>query len=282
VDEDFPWFFVIQRQNRSGASRGTRFASEFGGNDSDNSIHGCRQMMSHRSFIKTLVCFVALGASVAHAAPVTENVVFGNLGSTASDPFTTFATAQVGSTVSGSTGNSFAVPFVTGTNPEFLKFKSVVFALGDVAPENDALVKLVADSSGSPTGSVLASAQQTLGPNGQYTFGMGLVQLAASTTYWITLEAAGAASGNYFTWLGSNAAVAPSAQNSSGYSYPGNSKSNTDGAGWITNNVISNLSISVQAVPEPSTYALAAIGAGVAGLMSWRRRKVAADAAAAG
>ncbi|MEY3203885.1 MAG: hypothetical protein RLZZ21_216 [Planctomycetota bacterium] len=239
-------------------------------------------MMSHRSFIKTLVCFVALGASVAHAAPVTENVVFGNLGSTASDPFTTFATAQVGSTVSGSTGNSFAVPFVTGTNPEFLKFKSVVFALGDVAPENDALVKLVADSSGSPTGSVLASAQQTLGPNGQYTFGMGLVQLAASTTYWITLEAAGAASGNYFTWLGSNAAVAPSAQNSSGYSYPGNSKSNTDGAGWITNNVISNLSISVQAVPEPSTYALAAIGAGVAGLMSWRRRKVAADAAAAG
>ena len=233
-----------------------------------------------RSFVLAIACLVALSASAARSAPTTENVVFGNLGSTASGAVTPLSAAQVGSTVQGENGFSLAVGFTTGTNADFLKLTSVVIGLGDVTPYNDALLKLVADSSGNPSGSVLASKALSTGPNGKYTFDLGVVPLSAGTTYWVTLEAVDASAPNFFNWLNNTATVDASVQNGSGYSLAGGRSNDGTGGGWVNFAGGSKLAISVQAVPEPSTYALAAIGAGVAGLMSCRRRKVAVDAAA--
>ena len=237
-------------------------------------------MISRRSFVRTIACFVALSAMAAHAAPLTD-VVFGNLGANGTNAIDSGNVAQMGSTVLGQSGNRFAVAFTTGSDSNYLKLQSVVLGLGDISPFSTAILKLVADNGGSPTGSLLATTSREVQANGLYSFGLGTVPLTASTKYWVTLEANDAAAPSTFSWLRGDAPASPTGLNGSGYSFPANGgmRSQNDGP-WTVNAGADTLSISIQAVPEPSTYALAAIGAGVAGLMSCRRRKVAVDAAA--
>lgn len=216
-----------------------------------------------------------LACGSAQAAPLTD-VVFSNLGNDATLPLDSGNVAQVGSTVSGSSGNKFAVAFTTGTNPDFLKLQAVSLGLGDIEPFSTAVLNLVADNAGLPTGSPLGSASLLVQANGIYTFGLGLIQLTETTTYWVTLEAQDASSPNVFSWLRGNPPGTPSGVNGSGYTFPvdGGMRNENDG-GWTANGGAETLSIAVQAVPEPSTYALAAVGLGLAGILRARRRKMA-------
>lgn len=238
-------------------------------------------MLSRGTCLRLLTCVVALGVSAAHAAPLTD-VVFGNLGVSGTNAIDSGNVAQIGSTVSGSSGNKFAVAFTTGANNSYLKLQSVVLGLGDISPFSTAILKLVADNGGLPTGSLLATTSQEVQSNGLYSFGLGIVPLNASTKYWVTLEANDPSAPSTFSWLRGDPAASPVGLNGSGYTFPANGgmRSQNDGS-WTVNASADTLSISIQAVPEPSTYAMAAIGAGVAGLTGWRRRKGAADAAAA-
>lgn len=228
-------------------------------------------MTSRHSVVQTLACLVALGVSAAHAAPVTD-VVFGNLGSSASGAVTPLGSSQVGSTVEGETGYSLAVGFTTGASEDFLKLTSVVIGLGDVTPFNNALLSLVSDSGNSPSATVLASKTMSTGANGKYTFDLGLVPLSPSTTYWVTLAAVDSAAPNFFSWLVNTDAISASGLNGSGYSFAGARSNDGTGAGWVNFGSGSTLAISVQAVPEPSAYALAALGLVAVGFVRSRRR----------
>lgn len=220
-----------------------------------------------------IASLAVLCSTVAWSAP--PDVVFGNLGPAGTNSLDTGSIAQVGSTISGSAGSQYATAFVTGTNPNFLKLQKISLGLGDVPTYSSAQVSLVADNAGSPTGSVLGSATQGLGPNGIFAFNFGTVSLSPSTTYWVKVLDPSAAAPSYFSWLRNLDDVAPIGQNGSGYSFPGggSQRSLDGGTSWSSYSSGASLAISIQAVPEPSTYALAGIGIAAAGLMRWRRRQ---------
>ena len=225
-----------------------------------------------RLFSAAIAALAFFSTAAAHAAPLTD-IVFGNLGSSGTDALDSGNVAQIGSTVSGSSGNRFAIAFVTGSNSSFLKLQSVVLGLGDIAPFSTAILNLVNDNSGSPTGSTLATDSLEVQSNGLFTFGLGNVSLAANTKYWVTLEAQNPTAPSTFSWLRGDTPASPTGLNGSGYTFPtdGGMRSQNNGA-WTVRADASTLSISITAVPEPSTYALAGIGVAAAGLMGWRRR----------
>jgi len=208
------------------------------------------------------------------AAPLTD-VVFGNMGSSGTNALDSGNVAQIGSTTQGDSGNRFAVPFTTGADADFLKLTSITLGLGDISPFSTAILNVVADNAGAPTGSSLATQSLEVQANGLYTFGLGLVQLTANTTYWVTLEAQNADAPNFFSWLRGDVPGSPVGVNGSGYTFPGGGRRSQNGGAWTVNAGADTLSISVSAVPEPSTYALAAVGLGVAGFVRTRRRKAA-------
>jgi hypothetical protein len=231
--------------------------------------------MKFRLVLSALVAGL-LASSTVQAAPVVDNVVFGNMGPTGSDPLDSGNVAQMGSTVSGSSGNKFAVAFTTGTLSNFLKIQSVTLGLGDISPFSTAILNLVADNSSSPTGSTLATQSLLVQANGLYTFGLGTITLAPSTTYWVTLEADNPTAPSTFSWLRGDPTSSPTGQNGSGYTFPSNGGMRSqNGGSWTVNSGADTLSINVSAVPEPSTYALAAVGLGLAGFIRARRRRVA-------
>lgn len=230
--------------------------------------------MKFRIALSVLVAGVFACGSVL-AAPLTD-VVFGNLGSSGTNAVDTGDTAIVGSSVVGQLGNQYAVAFTTGSNASYLTLQSITMGFSDVAPLSTALLEVVEDNAGLPTGTVKASGSQLLGSTGLYTFSLGGVALNPNSTYWVTLAAQNATEPNQFNWLRNLAADTFAGQNGSGYDVPGAIyvRRQVDGGTW--NNFTSSggtLSMSVQAVPEPSTYALAAVGLGVAGLVRARRRK---------
>jgi len=232
-------------------------------------------MNSIRSFAASVACLVAFGVSAAHAAPLTD-LVFGNLGASGTTALDSGNVAQVGSTVSGQDGNKYAIAFTTGTDSNYLKLQSVVLGLGDIAPFSTAILNLVADNAGLPTGSLLGTSSLQIGSNGLFSFGLGTISLAGNTKYWVTLEAQGASDPSTFSWLRGDPFSSPVGLNGSGYTFPtdGGMRSQNGGP-WGINAAVNTLSINIQAVPEPSTYAMAAMGAGVAALCGWRRRKAA-------
>lgn len=226
-----------------------------------------------RSTLRLLAAACCLAVGSAHAAPVTD-IVFGNLGSAGTNALDEGSVAQIGGTVPSGNGDKYAIAFTTGSNTDYLKLNSVTLGLGDVSPFSTAILKIVADNAGSPTGSQLATQSLVVGANGLYDFSLGAVTLSANTQYWVTLEAQDPGNPSFFNWLRNADTVSPTAQNGSDYSFPtGGSMRNLNNAGWSNYASGAQLSISVHAVPEPSTYALAAAGLGVAGLVRARRRK---------
>jgi hypothetical protein len=220
-----------------------------------------------------IASLAVLCATVANSAPPTD-VVFGNLGASGTNSLDSGSIAQVGSTIAAAPGNQFATAFVTGTDANFLTLTAINLGLGDVPVYSSAKVSLVADNEGSPTGTVLGTQTLGLGPNGMFSFNVGILPLSANTKYWVKVEDPTASDPSYFSWLRNLGDVSPSGQNSSGYSFPadGAMRSLTGGSSWSAYGSGSTLALSITAVPEPSTYALAGIGVVAAGLMRWRRR----------
>lgn len=244
---------------------------------------------------------IALSSSATQATPITDTV-FGNLGanSIGSPDFTN--TAVVGSNNPSSAGFRYAIPFTTGGNFWNLEVRDVYLGLTDIpAAASTAVLKIVTNSgSNTPTTSVLATASGVVAAGeGVYQFtplsSGSSVKLAKNTTYWVTLEAENPNT-NSFNWArtGDQSGdpivdpFGPTVQNSSGYTYPQfgsggsaySAMSSSNNAAWIRNGTPPNggangFSISITAVPEPSTYALAAAGLGLAGVLRARLRKAA-------
>jgi hypothetical protein len=126
------------------------------------------------------------------------------------------------------------------------------------------------DDGGSP-GTLFAASTNTntLGTdtNGALvTWSFNNVLMNPSTNYWIVPS-------TDLNWNFRSSFVAfPTQQNSSGYGYAGAYESSNGGTSWATVDGGAAYAVSVQAVPEPSTYAMAAAGLAMAAFASWRRR----------
>lgn len=222
-------------------------------------------MTSCRSLITSLACLVAVSVPAAvHAAPLTD-VVFGNLGTSGTSAVSNTAT-DVGELVDGLVPYFIAQGF-TASGPN-LNVQSIAASL--FGQSSAATMNIYSSVDGKPGSVLFTSSTVTVGAKSTYVFPFSGAVLSSGVSYWVVPSSPAEVS-----WYLASAG-APTAQNGSGYSFVG-TKESPDG--W-PNVGIQSYSLSIQAVPEPSTYAMAAIGAGVAGLMGWRRRKVAADTAA--
>jgi hypothetical protein len=227
-------------------------------------------------FIRSLGVAATLAAVTLCSYNARAEIVFGNLGASGTGQLDPGSVAQVGSTVAAQPGNQYAIAFTTGTNPLYLTLTNVGVGVGDVEPYATAMLSLLADNAGSPTGSLLASGTSLLGPNGVLNFSMGSVSLAANTKYWVTLQDIDASSGSYFSWLRNVDDIAPSGLNSSGYTFPsgGSLQSTNGGTSWSNYPSGAKLGITIEAVPEPSSIVMAGFGiTGLAMLERTRRRR---------
>lgn len=228
--------------------------------------------MNFRLVLSALVAGV-IGSGIVQAAPLTD-VVFGNLGSSGTNSLTPT------STLVGPAANEIwlAQGFNTGTSAS-LSLSSIALGLATIVESSTTTVSVYSNNSGAPGTLLFTSSPVTITGSTQstYVFPFSGATLTASTDYWIVPNSGVA-------WFQStnvpSGAATPAAQNGSGYSYLGTIESDTvdivpgswGGAGSIRYSV----SLQAVAVPEPTTYALAAIGLGVTGFVRARRRKVAA------
>lgn len=209
---------------------------------------------------------VALGI-VAGPARVQAETVFGNLGVSGTGALSSSGSDMVPI-------YSAAVGFTTGTSSDTLKLESITLGLFyDNFATQSFTLKLYQDNAGAPGALAFTSSASLIGVKDSYSFSFGQEQLASSTTYWIVPDES-------LFWYGPSPASAPVAFNGSGYVAAGTVASTDNRATWTATPEINFYSVSVQAVPEPSTYVTAAIGFGVAGLMGWRRRKGLVDVSA--
>lgn len=220
--------------------------------------------MKIRSVLSAAIaCLLTIGASGVSRA----DVVFGNLGSS--------GTGALGGTntdisPSGDVAG-LAQGFSTGAaSASTLTVQSITLGLFGAtipAPPVPASVGIYADISGVPASTALfTSSTLNIQETDRYTFAFSSAVLQPNTTYWV-IPTAG------ISWHINTPGSTPTAQNGSTYSYAGTLELPTGVSPSWQEAGLQRYSVSITAVPEPSTYALAAIGIGVAGLVRARRRK---------
>lgn len=222
-------------------------------------------MFARRSFSASFAAGVAvciLGLAVCSVAPaaIVSNVVFGNLGVSGTGAITNTNTNI------GPVAGYFIAQGFTAASPK-LEVTSIKLGLfgGDPIPVS-ATIGIYADNFGVPAPSALyTSAVTSVGAKNLYEFSFTSAQLTNGSSYWVIPQQA--ANLSWYT-----ASPVPAGQNSSGYVFTQTLEYDDNGeANWVS--APSNrYSVSIQAVPEPPTYALAAIGSGIFGLVNWRRR----------
>jgi hypothetical protein len=199
-------------------------------------------------------------------SPVHAEVVFGNLG-----PNGTALLSDSGSDFGPSAASLkvLAQGFTTGTDSAFLTMQSISLgAFYDNVTTQNFTVALYSNGGGNNPGSLIATSNATpVGAKGTYSFSFTPVTLAASTSYWVVPQF----DADWFWYLNDDE-TQPIAQNSSGFGYLGTRRSNGTIAGtW--SNTSQPYTVSITAVPEPSTYALAATALGLCGIAAARRRR---------
>ena len=203
-----------------------------------------------------VIASAALVTALASHAAAQTDVVFGNLGSSGTNTVGAF-NGDVGT---GSDPFLLAAQGFTAASPN-LTLQSVdlwLFSTG-----TSASVGIYSDNAGVPGSLLFASNSQAISNKSLYSFSFSGATLASGSSYWIVPQTLGEISW-YLT------PAAPTQQNSSGYSFLGASQDS--GSGWTSIDATDTFSVSVKAVPEPSTFALAGIAIAAAGLMRWRRR----------
>jgi len=203
----------------------------------------------------------------------TAGVVYGNLGSNGDTP----ATAGVDTIFLNSGTRYAAAGFNTGAATfGALKLNSVTLALsGSVAPSKVQIWSSAGSGAAANPSTLLSfsAVASTVTPltGNLFTFSFNAnpqdgVQLTANTNYWLVLQGPA-------TWETQDPSSLPGVQNGSTYSPILNyvRSSTNSGSSWATPSV-GQVGISLNAVPEPSTYAMAGIGAGLVGLAKFRRR----------
>ena len=208
-----------------------------------------------RRLLAAACCIVVGSASIARA-----EVVFGNLGVSGTGAL------GITNTDIGPTSNDFLAQGFTAASPNLL-VTSVSMGLFGVSDGTiPASVGIFTDIFGEPNSTPLyTSATVNIGDKATYSFSFSGASLTNGQSYWVRPL-------TDVSWYLNSPGSAPTGQNSSGYIYT-NTLENIDGTGWVAAGS-NRYSVSVVAtVPEPSTYALAAIGLGLAGLVRARRRK---------
>ncbi len=198
-------------------------------------------------FFAGLVFVLSVAGSAARA-----DVTLGNLGATGA--------GSLGTLSQGFANEDFAVSFTTGSDPNFLQLTDVVVGLAQTTTGN-VTAALYSDGGSAPGSPLSWSNTQSVtaaGTGAKVTFTASPLQLLASTTYWMVLEAANSG----WSWYTSDPIASPTAQNSSGWSY-GSSVFGTTGGSWSA--LPANNSVSISAVPEPESMLLAT---GVAAMLA--------------
>jgi hypothetical protein len=158
-------------------------------------------------------------------------------------------------------GVLLASGFTTGASSQQLNWVSIVGFNNDVGSKT---VAIYSDNAGSPGSLVATSSGTTVSTKNVYQFNFSGANLAASTTYWVLPQEG-------LSWYIESANNAPSAQNSSGFSYIATKVSGNGGAafnGTSAFNYTLGISTTPAAVPEPALTSLVCVG----GIAFMRRR----------
>jgi len=196
----------------------------------------------------------------AHSAAI-AGVVFGNLGSS--------GTNSVGSLNSAFSfeGTQLAQGF-TAASPR-LTVQSVSLWLSGSSTSAFVSIYDAAGGSfaGSPGDPIAISGPRTISAKGLYQFSFtNGVELTSGTNYWIIPESEAA---DPIAWYLTG--TAPTQQNSSGYVY---TQALQRSVGfWVPSPSNNVMSVSINAVPEPSTSCMVLAGLACGGFSMWRRRR---------
>lgn len=138
------------------------------------------------------------------------------------------------------------------------------------------LVHIVADEAGTPGTTVLGTLSSDGGvlPNGSsgmFSFS-GSVSLAASTSYWVTVDANDAVQ-VYVSYQNGGSDGVGTWLTTADYNSAGNFDGTWYGLGGLGDPLKMTIYASASPIPEPATYAALA-GLGALGLALWRRRSV--------
>jgi hypothetical protein len=218
------------------------------------------------------VVAVAVITSGAFTGPVRADVVFGNLGVSGTNGLNGTNTDIVVTATTAGEFSGLAQGFTTGSNAQFLTIQSVTLGIFAEVGVPNRSVSIFSNNAGVPGSQLYVSNSIPVSAVSSYVFSFSSVVLSANTSYWIVPQAE-------ISWHLSQPIAPPTGQNASGYAYLGTAeKTLSSGNAW-TESGLTSYAVSINAVPEPSTYAMASAGAGVVGLMAWRRRKAGTPAA---
>lgn len=219
--------------------------------------------------VKGLIVRVAivttLSTVLAPAASVAQ-VVYGNLGSSGTAPIS-------GTNTDFGPGdpNEFGLAqgFTTGSSSQYLDVTSIT--LGLFATSSGTLnrtVSIYSNATGGPldvpNAALFTSSAVAVGNTGTYTFNFSNANLSPSTKYWVVPEGPS-------SWYFDNANSQPAGQNGSGYTYAGTRTLDTSSQ-WV-NSTFPSYSVSINAVPEPASVGLVALGAAGLGVTALRRMR---------
>ncbi len=201
----------------------------------------------------------------AHAADI-----YSNLGTPDSS-----SNAAIGYNSPTNTNVIYAQGFTTGTS--LYVINSVDLPLGVTGAGNGSpLLKIYSDNAGKPGTALDATfTNPTFGAQSLYSLTLATpFAMSASTSYWVVLSDSTATAQTKFNWYYTDTFSSPTGQNGSGVTFLGGARSLNGGSTWSTNNVFAQTGIilNATAVPEPTTYALAAIASGVLAVVARRRK----------
>jgi hypothetical protein len=221
-----------------------------------------------------LFAAVNIAVASAHAA-----LVFGHLGND--------GTGALGSSSFQISDTRYLAQGFTTPGPGgLLSLYSVVLGLDVNIGSTDTRVQIFADSSGTPSGSPLATITGTVSSSIPTLYTYTLVSpllLASNSPYWIVVSDPDG--GQSYNWTYNDDALSPVGLNGSGYSWPtaGTLRSLNSGASWVDRSAFFERTASLylnasepDGVPEPGTWAAAALLVGGAAIARWRRRPKAA------
>jgi hypothetical protein len=225
-------------------------------------------MTSRSLFVRSLAVAATLAAVTFCSLNAQAEIVFGNLGATGTGGLSSTNTDFGPSSL---TTLALAQGFTTGTSN--LTLQSVT--LGLFAASSPATlprtVALYSSASNQPNSLIATSSTVQVGEAGKYTFAFSIPDLSPSTSYWIVPEQGS-------SWYLNAVEEQPVGLNASGYSYLGTKRQTISNPGtWVNSSL--PYSVSIEAVPEPSSIVMASLGGlGLLAIERNRRRRKAVHA----